>query len=74
MVLTLVDLVTPKSYLCQLTIIVYGPLGCLLLSVTIPYQESKPIARLVNFCLASESVQSKSYSLGEAHLKVLLLF
>jgi hypothetical protein len=28
------------------------------------------IARLVNFLLTSESVQLKSYSLGEAYLKV----
>jgi hypothetical protein len=30
----------------------------------------KPIARLVSFLLTSESVQSKSYSLGEAYSKV----
>jgi hypothetical protein len=30
----------------------------------------KPIARLVNFHLTSEFVQLKSYSLGEARLKV----
>jgi hypothetical protein len=30
----------------------------------------KPIARLVNFHLTSESVQLESYSLGEACLKV----
>jgi hypothetical protein len=30
----------------------------------------KPIARLVNFHLTSESVQLKPYSLGEAYLKV----
>jgi hypothetical protein len=33
----------------------------------------KPIARLVNFPLTSESMQLKSYSLGEADLKVDLL-
>jgi hypothetical protein len=70
--LTLVVSVTPKSYLCKLTVIVHGPLGHLLLSVTIPCRESKLIARLVNFLLTSESVQLKSYSLGEAYLKVRL--
>jgi hypothetical protein len=30
----------------------------------------KPIVRLVNFYLTSESVQLKPYSLGEAFLKV----
>jgi hypothetical protein len=47
-------------------------LGCLLLSVTTPCRERKPIARLVNFLLTFESVQLKSYSLGEACLKVSL--
>jgi hypothetical protein len=55
---------------CKLTVIVHGPLGRPLLSVTFPYQERKPIARLVNFLLTSKSVQLKSYSLGEAYLKV----
>jgi hypothetical protein len=31
--LTLVDSIVPKGYLCKLTMIVHGPLGCLLLSV-----------------------------------------
>jgi hypothetical protein len=66
-VLTLVDSVAPKSYLCKLTVIVHGPLGRLLLSVTTPCRERKLIARLVNFLLTSESVQLKSYSLGEAY-------
>ncbi len=35
-VLTLVDSIVPKSYLCKLTVIDHGPLGHLLLSVTIP--------------------------------------
>jgi hypothetical protein len=34
--LTLVDLIAPKSYFCKLTMIVHGPLGHFLLSVTIP--------------------------------------
>jgi hypothetical protein len=55
---------------CKLTVIVSGPLRRHLLSITIPCQERKPIARLVNFLLTSESVQLKSYSLGEAGLKV----
>jgi hypothetical protein len=50
--------------------IVHGPLERLLLSITIPCRESKPIARLANFRLTSESVQLTPYSLGEAHLKV----
>jgi hypothetical protein len=66
-VLTLVDSVTLKSYLCKLTVIVHEPLGCLLLSVTTPYRERKLIARLVNFLLTYESVQLKPYSLGEAY-------
>jgi hypothetical protein len=57
----------------KLTVIIHGPLGCLLLSVTFPYRERKPIARLVNFLLTSESVQLQSYSLGKAYLKVGLL-
>jgi hypothetical protein len=68
--LTLLDLVAPKYYLCELTVISHGPLGRLLLSVTTPCRETKLIARLVNFFLTSESVQLKSYSLGEACLKV----
>jgi hypothetical protein len=66
-VLTFVDSITPKSYLCKLTVIAYGPLGHLLLSVTIPCRESKPIVRLVNVRLAFESVQLKLCSLGEAY-------
>jgi hypothetical protein len=57
---------------CKLTVIVSGPLGGYLLSVTFPCQEIKPIARLVNFLLTSDSVQLQSYSLGEAYLKVSL--
>jgi hypothetical protein len=67
MALTLIDSVAPKSYLCKLTMIVHGPLGHLLLSVTTPCQERKLISRLVNFLLTSESVQLKLYSLGEAY-------
>jgi hypothetical protein len=59
--LTLVDLIT---------VIFYGPLGCLLLSITLPCRERRSIARLVNFLLTSEFMQSKLYSLGEAYLKV----
>jgi hypothetical protein len=66
-VLTLVDSVAPKSYLCNLTVIVHGPLGCLLLSVTTHCRERKLIARLVNFLLTSESLQLKPYSLVEAY-------
>jgi hypothetical protein len=51
-------------------VIVHGPLGCLLLSVTFPCRERKPIVRLVNFFLTSESTQLTPYSLGEAYLKV----
>jgi hypothetical protein len=50
-VLTLVVSVMPKSYLCKIIVIVHAPLGCLLLSVTIPCRESKLITRLVNFRL-----------------------
>jgi hypothetical protein len=64
---TLIDSIAPKSYLCKPTVIVHGPLGRLLLSITIPCREREPIARLVNFHLASESVQLMPYSLGEAH-------
>jgi hypothetical protein len=32
----------------KLTVIIHGPLGCLLLSVTIPYRERKLIVRLIN--------------------------
>jgi hypothetical protein len=49
-----------------------GPLGRLLLSVTIPCRERKPIVGWVNFLLTSEYVQSKPYSLGKAYLKVSL--
>jgi hypothetical protein len=65
--LTLVVSVALKSYLCKLTVIVYEPLGRLLLSVTIPCQERKPIDRLVNFLLTYELVQLKPCSLGEAY-------
>jgi hypothetical protein len=68
--LTLIDSVTPKTYLCKITVIICGPLGRLLLSVTIPCQERKLIARLVNFLLTFESMQSMSHSLGETCLKV----
>jgi hypothetical protein len=57
---------------CKLTVIVSGPLGHHLLSVTFPCQGRKPITRLVNFLLTSGSMQLKSYSLGEAGLKVSL--
>jgi hypothetical protein len=67
MALTLIDSAAPKSYLYKLTMIVHGPLGRLLLSVTTPCRERKLISRLVNFLLTSESVQLKSYSLGEAY-------
>ncbi len=70
MALALVVLVVPKSYLCKLTMIVHGPLGRLLLSVSTPCRERKLIAELVNFLLNSESMQLKPYSLGEAYLKV----
>jgi hypothetical protein len=62
-----------QCYLRELNVIIRGPLGCLLLSIIILYWEREPIARVVNFLLISESVQSKSYSLGEACLKVGLL-
>jgi hypothetical protein len=68
--LTLLVPVALKSYLWKLTVIVHGPLGCLLLSVTFPCGERKLIVRLVNFHLTSESMQLKLYSLGEACLKV----
>jgi hypothetical protein len=56
----------------KLTVIVHGPLGCLLLSVTTHCQERKPIDRLINFLLTFESVQLKPYSLGEAYFNVRL--
>jgi hypothetical protein len=65
--LALVVLVVPKSYICKLTMIVYGPLGHILLSVTIPCRERKLIARLVNSLLTYKSMQLKSCSLGEAY-------
>jgi hypothetical protein len=65
--LTLIDSITHKSYLCMLTVIAHGPLRHLFLSVTIPYRGNKPIARLVNFRLASKPVQLKQCSLGEAY-------
>jgi hypothetical protein len=71
-VLTLLDSVAPNCYHCELTMIVSRPLGRHLLSVSFPYRERKPIARLVNCLLTSESVQLQSYSLGEAYLKVSL--
>jgi hypothetical protein len=66
-VLTLIDSVTSKSYLCKLTMIAHGPLERLLLRVITPYRERKLIARLVNFILTSESVQLNPYILGEAY-------
>jgi hypothetical protein len=57
---------------CRITVIVHGPLGCPLQCVTFPCRVRKLIARLVNFLLASEAVQLKPYSLGEAYLKVSL--
>jgi hypothetical protein len=71
-VLTLLDSIAPNYYHCELTMIVSRPLGCHLLSVSFPRRERKPIARLVNFFLTSESVQLQPYSLGEACLKVCL--
>jgi hypothetical protein len=66
-VLTFIILVTPKSYLCKLTVIVHGPLGHLL-SITISCRERKPIVRLVYFLLTFESMHLKLYdSLGEAY-------
>jgi hypothetical protein len=65
--LTLIDSVTPKSYLCKLTMIVHGPLGRLLLSVSTPCRERKLITGLVNFLLNSETVQLKPNSFGEAY-------
>jgi hypothetical protein len=59
-----------KILSCKLTVIIPGPLGYPLLSITIPSREREPIATLVNFLLTSESMQSMSYSLGEAYLKV----
>jgi hypothetical protein len=53
----------------KLTMIVSGTLGRPPLSVTDPCRERILIARLVNFLLTSKSVQSMSYSLGEAYLK-----
>jgi hypothetical protein len=38
----------------------------------LPCQERRSIARLMNFLLTSKFVQSMSYSLGEAYLKVSL--
>jgi hypothetical protein len=55
---------------CILVVIVRGPLGCHLLSVTIPCREGEPIARLMNFLLTSESAQLKPHSCGKAYLKV----
>jgi hypothetical protein len=57
---------------CKLTVIVSGPLGRHLLSVTFPCRERKSIVRLVNFLLTSKSMQLQPYSLGEAYLKVSL--
>jgi hypothetical protein len=65
--LIFVDSVMPKSYLFKLTVIVHGPLGRLLLSITTPCRERKLIARLVNFLLTSESMLLRPYSLGEAY-------
>jgi hypothetical protein len=67
MPLIFVDSVMPKRYLFKLTVIVHGPLGRLLLSITTPCRERKLIARLVNFLLTSESMLLRPYSLGEAY-------
>jgi hypothetical protein len=40
--------------------------------ITFPCRERKPITRVVNFLLTSDSMQLKSYSLGEACLNVSL--
>jgi hypothetical protein len=56
-----------------MTLSIHRPLGCLLLSVTFPCRERKPIARLVNFLLTSESVQLIPYTLCEACLKSVCL-
>jgi hypothetical protein len=69
-VLTLIVPVAPKSYLVMLDVIDPGHFGHLLLCVTTPCRERKPITRLVSFLLTSESVQLMSCSLGEAYLKV----
>jgi hypothetical protein len=71
-VLTLLDSIAPNCYHCELIVIVSRPLGRHLLSAGFPCRERKPIARLVNFLLTSESVQLQPYSLGEACLKVRL--
>jgi hypothetical protein len=71
-VLTLLDSVAPNCYHCELTVIVSRPLGRHLLSVSFPCRERKPITRLVNFFLTSESAYLKPHSLGEACLKVRL--
>jgi hypothetical protein len=71
-VLTLLDSVAPNCYHCELTMIVSRPLRRHLLSVSFSCQERKPIARLVNFLLTSESAQLKPHSFGEAYFKVSL--
>jgi hypothetical protein len=71
-VLTLLDSIASNCYHCELTVIVSRPLGRHLLSVSFPYRERKPFARLVDFLLISEAVQLKPYSLGEAYFKVSL--
>jgi hypothetical protein len=68
-----VDLVVHICYLGKPPLIIPRPLGRLLLSITIHWRERKLIARLVNFLLTSESMQSMSYPLGEAYLKVSLI-
>jgi hypothetical protein len=65
--LSLVDSVAPKSYLCKLSVIVHGPLGRLLLSITTLCRERKLIPMLVNFLLTFEAVQLKPYTLGEVY-------
>jgi hypothetical protein len=70
MALTLVDSIAPVCYLGEPSLSIHGPLGCLLLSITLPCWERRPITRLVNLLLTSESVESKPYSLGKAYLKV----
>jgi hypothetical protein len=72
MVVTLLDSVVSNCYHYELIVIVSRPLGRHLLSVSFPCRERKPIARLVNFFLTSESAHLKPHSLGEACLKVRL--
>jgi hypothetical protein len=69
-VLTLVDSIAPNWQLGKPSLSFYGPVGRLLRSFTIPFQECKPVTRLVAFLLTSEFMQLKPYSLDEAYLKV----